>query len=94
MIEVRTMSPSNLREGVRVGGRNKDSFESSPPETLRVSTSPQGGGENRSVFGRIVLMSMMLIAVSVALAACGTKGPLQCPKGTQERIDGTCQPPG
>jgi predicted small lipoprotein YifL len=42
----------------------------------------------------MIRLLMMLTILSIALAACGTKGSLECPKGTQERIDGTCRPPG
>lgn len=39
--------------------------------------------------GRLILG----IALLAFLAACGTKGPLECPKGTSERPDGTCRLP-
>ena len=38
---------------------------------------------------RLVLAFALLAFVS----ACGTKGPLECPKGTTERPDGTCRKP-
>ena len=39
------------------------------------------------------LLLLVAIALTSTLAACGTKGSLECPPGTQERIDGTCKPP-
>ena len=36
-----------------------------------------------------------VLAFSVLLlSACGTKGDLECPRGTQAHADGTCHPPG
>lgn len=33
---------------------------------------------------------LLLLAL---LSACGTKGDLECPRGTVQQIDGTCRPP-
>jgi hypothetical protein len=33
------------------------------------------------------------LTLLMALSACGTKGDLECPKGTVPQIDGTCRPP-
>ena len=33
------------------------------------------------------------LALMAFLAACGTKGPLECPKGTTEMPNGTCRKP-
>lgn len=38
-------------------------------------------------------LRLFFIVAVLALSACGTKGPLECPPGTEPRIDGTCQAP-
>jgi predicted small lipoprotein YifL len=35
-----------------------------------------------------LLFGLVLLGL---IAACGTKGALECPKGTSERPDGTCR---
>jgi predicted small lipoprotein YifL len=42
----------------------------------------------------MIRLLMILSIASALLAACGTKGDLECPKGTTEHIDKTCAPPG
>ncbi len=38
-------------------------------------------------------LAILAAALALALSACGTKGDLECPKGTVPQANGTCRPP-
>lgn len=50
-------------------------------------------GLRRSVSRRNTPGMTVLALALLALSACGTKGDLECPRGTVPQIDGTCRPP-
>jgi hypothetical protein len=56
----------------------------------RFSQSPRLRGD--AEFKGALLVSTFL-AAALALSACGTKGDLECPRGTLPQADGTCRPP-
>jgi predicted small lipoprotein YifL len=39
------------------------------------------------------MVASAVLVAALALSGCGTKGDLECPKGTIPHIDGTCRPP-
>jgi predicted small lipoprotein YifL len=42
---------------------------------------------------RPLAVGAALALAALILSACGTKGDLECPRGTQPHVDGTCRPP-
>ena len=36
---------------------------------------------------------IVITLLAFVVTACGTKGDLECPKGTSPRVDGTCRAP-
>jgi hypothetical protein len=57
-----------------------------PPSTTSWSPSPASGG------GKSWATALAGISLLLTLAACGTKGDLECPRGTFPQADGTCRP--
>jgi predicted small lipoprotein YifL len=41
----------------------------------------------------MIRVLMIALALAPLLAACGTKGDLECPRGTVAQPNGTCAPP-
>jgi hypothetical protein len=66
----------------------------------RIPTAASAGVEEPVAFGarlrgrgRMSRCITITALTLLALSACGTKGDLECPKGTVPQIDGTCRPP-
>jgi predicted small lipoprotein YifL len=41
----------------------------------------------------MIRLLITLLVIAFAVTACGTRGDLECPKGTAPRVDGTCRAP-
>lgn len=62
-----------------------------PAESQAIAImDPRFRGEGKFRGG---LTATAVLMTALALSACGTKGDLECPKGTVPQIDGTCRPP-